>query len=239
MKRSICAIVVCISLEALAIAQEQIPPAKKSAPAAAPQNQKERAGYAIGADIGRMLKSQSLEEVDLAFLTRGIRDAITGAKPVMTDEECQETLQAFQKEAQGRAAAKNKAEGERFLAANAKKEGVKTTKSGLQYKVLTEGTGPSPKPTDVVRTHYHGTFINGEVFDSSVERKEPAEFPVGNVIPGWTEALQMMKVGSKWQLVVPSDLAYGVRGRPGIPPNATLIFEVELLGIVKPTPQSE
>ena len=123
--------------------------------------------------------------------------------------EIQETIQNVQKNAFAKVAARNNAEGEKFLAANAKKAGVKTTKSGLQYKVLKEGTGPSPKATDVVRTHYHGTFINGEVFDSSVERKEPAEFEVNGVIPGWTEALQLMKVGSKWQLFVPFKLAYG------------------------------
>ncbi|MEX2141550.1 MAG: FKBP-type peptidyl-prolyl cis-trans isomerase [Pirellulales bacterium] len=245
MKRLLSGLAIASILAAGAIAQEQIPPARKSAPAPTPQTQQERAGYALGLNVGQTLKEQAFE-VDLTFLTRGIRDALSGAKPAMTDQEIQETMQAVHKEAQGRIAARNKvegarnkADGERFLAANAKKDGVKTTKSGLQYKVLKEGKGASPRASDVVRTHYHGTFLNGEVFDSSVQRNEPAEFAVNEVIPGWTEALQSMKVGSKWQLFVPSDLAYGVRGRPGIPSNATLIFEVELLDIVKSPPGSK
>jgi FKBP-type peptidyl-prolyl cis-trans isomerase FklB len=182
-----------------------------------------------------MLKTRALD-IDLAFLGRGIKDGLSGAKPAMSDQEVAQTMQTVQKEAQARVAARNKAEGDRFLAANAKKEGVKTTKSGLQYKVLKEGSGRSPQPTDVVRTHYHGTFLSGDVFDSSVERGEPAEFPVNGVIAGWTEALQMMKVGSKWQLFVPAPLAYGEPGFQSIPPNTTLIFEVELLDIVKGKP---
>ncbi len=233
---SVFAIVSCLAMAALA--QEQIPPAARSTPAPVPANQKEKAGYAIGRDIGRMLQAQALD-VDLVFLARGMRDALSGAQPALSDKECQEVLQAVQKESQSRVAARNKTEGERYLAGNAKAAGVKVTKSGLQYKVLKEGTGPVPKASDVVSTHYHGTFVNGNVFDSSVERGEPAEFPVANVIAGWTEALQMMKVGSKWQLVVPPELAYGERGTPGIPPNATLIFEVELLAIVNPAQKSE
>jgi FKBP-type peptidyl-prolyl cis-trans isomerase len=130
---------------------------------------------------------------------------------------------------------KNKKEGEAYLAANAKKPGVKTTESGLQYKVLKAGDGATPKKTDTVRVHYHGTLTDGTVFDSSVERKQPAEFPVNRVIPGWTEALQLMKVGDKWQVTIPSDLAYGEQGTPGGPigPNSVLVFEVELLDIVK------
>jgi FKBP-type peptidyl-prolyl cis-trans isomerase len=220
-------------------AQEQIPASKKSAPAPAPKTDEERGGYAVGLGIGQMLKSQQLADIDLVFLVSGIKDALAGAKPALSEKEIEEATVRMQKNALARVAARNKAEGEKFLAANAKKEGVKTTKSGLQYKVLKEGSGPSPKATDMVRTHYHGTFINGEVFDSSVERKEPAEFEVNGVIPGWTEALQLMKVGSKWQLAVPFKLAYGERGYRGIPPSATLIFEVELLDIVNSTPKSK
>jgi FKBP-type peptidyl-prolyl cis-trans isomerase FklB len=237
--------VIVIAVVSSAAAQEQIPPARKSGSAPAPQTQQERIGYAIGLDIGRMFQKQAIE-VDLTFLTRGIRDGLTGAKPAMSDEEMQTALQTMQKEAQMRAAArakaegtKNQTEGQNFLAQNAKKEGVKTTKSGLQYKVLKEGKGPSPKASDVVRTHYHGTFLNGDVFDSSVQRGEPAEFAVNRVIPGWTEALQQMKVGSKWQLFVPAELAYGESGFGDIPPNKTLVFEVELLGIIKPQPGSK
>lgn len=238
-------IVTAAAMASPAVAQEQIPPTRKSAPAPAPQTQQERAGYAIGLDIGRMFRKQSIE-VDLTFLTRGIRDGLTGVKPQMSDEEMQTTLNTMQKEAQTRAVvrakaegAKNQDEGQKFLAQNAKQEGVKTTKSGLQYKVLKEGRGPSPKANDIVRTHYHGTFLNGDVFDSSVQRGEPAEFAVNRVIPGWTEALQQMKVGSKWQLFVPPDLAYGESGFQDIPPNKTLVFEVELLDIVKPAAGSK
>ena len=224
---------------AIASAQEPIPASKKSAPAPAPKTDEERGGYAVGLGIGQMLKAQQLTDIDLTFLVRGIKDALSGAKPALGEKEIEESTQKMQKNALARVSARNKAEGEKFLAANAKKEGVKTTKSGLQYKVLKEGAGPSPKATDMVRTHYHGTFINGEVFDSSVERKEPAEFEVNGVIPGWTEALQMMKVGSKWQLFVPFKLAYGERGYRGIPPAATLVFEVELLDILNDAPKSK
>ena len=237
------AILITLAFVASGVAQEQIPPARKSTPAPTPQTQQERAGYAVGLSIGQSLKQQELE-VDLTFLLRGIRDALAGNKPALSKQEIQETMQAVQKEAETRMTAraqaegaKNKAEGDKFLAANAKKEGVRKSKSGLQYKILKEGKGPSPKLSDFVRTHYHGTYINGEVFDSSVERKEPAEFQVNRVIPAWTEALQQMKVGSKWQLFVPSDLAYGESGFQDIPPNKTLIFEVELLDILKSPPQ--
>jgi FKBP-type peptidyl-prolyl cis-trans isomerase FklB len=216
-------------------AQEQIPASKKSTAAAAPKTDEERGAYAVGLGIGQTLKAQQLTDLDLTFLAQGIKDALSGVKPALSDKEIQATIQSVQKNAFAKVAARNSAEGEKFLAANAKKAGVKTTKSGLQYKVLKEGNGPSPKATDVVRTHYHGTFINGEVFDSSVERKEPAEFEVNGVIPGWTEALQLMKVGSKWQLFVPFKLAYGERGYRGIPPAATLVFEVELLDILNET----
>jgi FKBP-type peptidyl-prolyl cis-trans isomerase len=232
MLRLVVGFVIAAMASGMAVAQ-QPPQAKETTPAAMPKTEKERTGYAIGLDIGRMLKTRGLE-CDLSFLGRGIRDGIAGAKPAMTDQEIQETVQSAQKAAQGRVAAQNKAEADRFFAANAKKPGVKATKTGLQYQVLKEGTGPSPKPTDVVRTHYHGTFLDGKVFDSSVERGEPAEFPVNRVIAGWTEALQMMKVGSKWKLFVPSDLAYGEDGFGSIPPNTPLVFEVELLGIGKP-----
>jgi FKBP-type peptidyl-prolyl cis-trans isomerase len=137
-------------------------------------------------------------------------------------------------EKQNAVAGTNLKAGEAFLAANAKKEGVKTTASGLQYKVINSGTGPSPKLTDTVKVHYHGTLIDGTVFDSSVRRNMPVTFSVNGVIPGWTEALQLMKVGDKWQLVIPSKLAYGEQGPPSIGPNSVLIFEVELLGIEKP-----
>jgi len=198
---------------------------------------KQRVSYSIGANIGSNFKRQELD-LDVKALTAGVTDALAG-KTALTEAEMREVLNTFQQEMQAKMQAKQKVEGdanikkvEEFLAANAKKDGVKTTASGLQYKVLKSGSGKTPKPTDTVKVHYHGTLIDGTVFDSSVERGEPISFPVNGVIPGWTEALQLMKVGSKWELYIPASLAYGERGAGGkIPANAALIFEVELLGI--------
>jgi FKBP-type peptidyl-prolyl cis-trans isomerase FklB len=202
-------------------------------------NPKQKTSYAIGLDIAASFKRQELD-VDTKALTAGIADGFAG-KPALTEEEMKATLMDLQKSVMARMEEKQKAAagtnlkaGEAFLAANAKKVGVKTTASGLQYKVIKSGAGPSPKPTDVVKVHYHGTLIDGTVFDSSVQRNTPATFPVNGVIPGWTEALQLMKVGDKWQLVIPSKLAYGEEGPGPIGPNSVLIFEVELLGIEKP-----
>jgi len=200
---------------------------------------KEKVSYCIGLNIGKSMKQDSVD-LDPDVLVRGIRDALSGAKPLLTDAEIQEAMVAFQKETQAKAAAdrkvsgeKAKKEGEAFLADNKKKEGVVTRPSGLQYKVIKKGTGNrNPKATDTVVTHYVGTLLDGTEFDSSIKRGEPAQFEVGGVIPGWTEALQLMKVGDKWQLFIPSNLAYGERGAGrAIGPNETLIFEVELLGI--------
>jgi FKBP-type peptidyl-prolyl cis-trans isomerase FklB len=246
MNRWMIALVIGASLSTGTFAQEELaPPPQKSPPAPLTKAQRERASYAVGLDIGRTLQAQELD-IEIDTLIRGIRDALANTKSAFSDKEMHEAILLLKRDSADRLekktkalAAKNKAEGERFLALNAKKAGVKSTKSGLQYKVLKEGSGASPKSTDRVRTHYHGTFINGDVFDSSVERGEPAVFRVNGVIPGWTEALQMMKVGSKWQLYVPAALAYSEDGRDEIPPNATLIFDVELLGIEKTDPQSE
>jgi FKBP-type peptidyl-prolyl cis-trans isomerase FklB len=196
-----------------------------------------RASYAIGTDIGNNFKRQGLE-VDPKALAAGLTDALAG-KSGLTEAEARETLNQFRTQMMEKMQTKQKTdseknikEGETFLAANAKKEGVKVLPSGLQYKVLKSGNGKSPKATDTVKTHYHGTLIDGTVFDSSVERKEPATFAVNQVIPGWTEALQLMKEGDKWRLFVPAKLAYGERQMgPTITPNSTLIFEVELLSI--------
>ena len=202
-------------------------------------NPKQKSSYAIGMDIATSLKRQELD-VDAKALAAGIADELAG-KPALTEEQQKATLTELEKsfmakaeEKQKAAADKNLKAGEDFLAANAKKEGVKTTASGLQYKVIKSGTGASPKPTDTVKVHYTGTLVDGTVFDSSVQRGEPVTFPVKGVIPGWTEALQLMKVGDKWQLVIPAKLAYGENGPGPIGPNSTLIFEVELLGIEKP-----
>jgi FKBP-type peptidyl-prolyl cis-trans isomerase FklB len=198
----------------------------------------QQASYAIGLSIGRNIRSDGVE-VDVAALLRGLQDALTKASPLLSEEQCRAALQQFQQAQQNKMAQKqqaagdkNKRDGAAFLAANKAKAGVVTLPSGLQIQVLKEGTGGTPKLEDTVTTHYHGTLIDGTVFDSSVERGEPATFPVGGVIRGWTEALQRMKVGGKYRLFIPSELAYGPRGAGGvIGPNAVLIFEIELLGI--------
>ncbi len=213
------------------------------APAADPslKDQKDKVSYSIGLDIGTTLKRQ-LIDVNPDLVSKGMKDGLNGAKPLMTDEESKETMATFQKEMTAKQAAakkatgeKNAAEGKKFLEENKGKEGVKTTASGLQYKVMKEGTGPSPKETDTVKVNYKGTTIDGTEFDSSYKRGQPAEFPVNRVIKGWTEALQLMKVGAKYQLYVPAELAYGERGAGSdIGPNAMLMFDVELLGINPP-----
>lgn len=198
---------------------------------------KQKASYAIGVDIGNNFKRQNLE-VDPKALAAGFADAYAG-KPALSEAELRQVMDEFRKEMMEKmqataksAGEKNLKEGEAFLAANAKKEGVKVLESGLQYKVIKAGAGKTPKLTDRVKTHYHGTLLDGSVFDSSVERNEPATFGVNQVIPGWTEALQLMKEGDKWQLFIPSKLAYGERqAGPKITPNSTLIFEIELLSV--------
>lgn len=202
------------------------------------KSQKEKASYAIGLDMGNSLKKNEID-VDPDILFKGIKDALSGGKHAMTDQEIKDTIVSLQKDMQTKqqartktAGEKNKKEGEAFLAENKKKEGVMSLPSGLQYKILKKGTGKSPKATDSVTVNYRGTLIDGTEFDSSYKRGQPATFPVNGVIPGWTEALQLMKEGDKWQLFIPSNLAYGERGTGGpIGPNATLIFEVELNSI--------
>lgn len=207
------------------------------------QDKKQRISYSIGADIGNNFKRNDIE-VDVKALAAGLADALAG-KTALTDAEIRDTIAAFRTEMmekfqkkQEELAQKNLKEGEEFLAANAKKEGVKVTKSGLQYQVIKSGKGKTPKATDSVKAHYHGTLIDGTVFDSSVERNEPAVFPVSGVIPGWTEVLQMMKEGDKWKVFIPAKLAYGERGAgQKIPPNSVLIFEIELLEVLPPEKQ--
>jgi len=187
--------------------------------------------YAIGRNIGMNLKQQDLQ-LDTEQLLKGMKDALAGQPSLLTDAEMEQTLRALQQERTAAAGAKAAKEGEAYLAANAAKPGVVTLPSGLQYKVLTAGTGKKPAATDTVVVHYRGTLTDGTEFDSSYKRNQPAKFKVNQVIPGWTEALQLMPVGSKWQLVIPAKLAYGERGAGGaIPPNAVLVFEVELQGI--------
>jgi FKBP-type peptidyl-prolyl cis-trans isomerase len=228
------------------------PPAK--APAAAPvpsaqapapgfKTQKEKLSYAIGMEMGKGVKTQGID-VDPAIVEQGLKDALAGAKSQMSDDEIKQVITALQQEirqkqmqAQEAAATENRTKGEAFLAANAKKDGVVALPDGLQYKVMTTGQGKKPGETDTVLCNYKGTFIDGTEFDSSTQAGKPVPFEVKNVIPGFKEVLQLMPVGSKWQVFVPSSLAYGERGAGGvIGPNATLIFEIELVSIEGPAP---
>ena len=191
-------------------------------------------------NMGRSLK-QSGVEINPQMYLQGLKDALAGEKTLLTEEEARNTMKTFQTELRDKQMAKRKTEGEdnlkagaAFLAENQKKEGVKTSPSGLQYKALTTGTGAKPTTNDTVVVHYRGTLANGTEFDSSYRRGEPATFGVTGVIKGWTEALLLMPVGSKWQLVIPANLAYGEAGRPSIPPNSVLQFDIELIDIKKP-----
>jgi len=218
-------------------------PAAKTAAASAPalKTKIDTLSYAIGQDIGSSLKGQGLDNLNPQVLIKAIQDAVKGQQPLLTKEQCDMSLRSYivqlraeQAARNAEKSAKNKDAGEQFLAANKTKPGVITLPSGLQYQVIKEGTGPKPALTDKVKTHYHGTLIDGTVFDSSVDRGQPISFAVNGVIPGWTEALQLMPVGSKWRLFIPADLAYGDRqSGPKIGPNSALIFDVELLEIVQ------
>jgi FKBP-type peptidyl-prolyl cis-trans isomerase FklB len=244
-----------IALLALGTLRAQDTPAPKPKPAApsttpktgtaaktgAPlvlKTQKDKVSYAIGLNIGKSFRKDSVDVNSLIF-ARGVKDAITGAKPLLTDEELktaltelQAELKKHQDDAARVAGETNQKAGETFLAENKTKDGVVALPSGLQYKIITAGTGPKPAETDSVVCNYRGTLLDGTEFDSSYKRGQPATFPVNSVIKGWTEALQLMPAGSKWQLFVPADLAYGARGAGGeIGPNATLVFEVELISI--------
>ena len=202
------------------------------------KDQKDKLSYSIGMQIGGQFKAQSID-VNPDLVAAAIKDALAGGKTLLTEVEAREVMQKWQTDMMAKetskateGGAKNRKDGAAFLAANAKKEGVKTLPSGLQYKVLTAGTGKIPKATDTVTTHYRGTLINGTEFDSSYKRNEPATFPVGGVIAGWTEALKLMPIGSKWQLFIPAELAYGDQQRGTvIAPGSTLIFDIELISI--------
>lgn len=202
---------------------------------------KQKAGYSVGMNIGSNLSRQGVkDEIDAAALVQGIKDGLDGTKGKLADEDMQKAIEALTAALQTKEQAKMDQEvkaNKDFLDTNAKAPGVMTTASGLQYMVMSEtkeANAVKPKATDTVKVHYHGTLINGTVFDSSVERKEPISFPLNGVIPGWTEGLQLMKVGDKYKFFIPSALAYGEQGTGPIPPGATLIFEVELLAIEKP-----
>ncbi|HEV8695924.1 MAG TPA: FKBP-type peptidyl-prolyl cis-trans isomerase [Lysobacter sp.] len=204
--------------------------------------EKDKVSYMIGMQMGKSLE-QVKDEVDVDVISKAIKASLAGEKLLMDEKQAQQVALAFGQKMQAKQIAKmmaeakkNQDEGQKFLAENAKKPGVKTTASGLQYQVVTEGTGPKPKDTDIVRVHYKGTLLDGKTFDSSYDRGQPATFPLTGVIPGWREGLALMPVGSKYKLWIPSSIGYGESGTQGGPigPNATLVFEVELLEIVKP-----
>jgi FKBP-type peptidyl-prolyl cis-trans isomerase FklB len=219
-------------------ATEQKPQAVTGQKAQVLKSQKAKDGYAIGYQIGEDFKRHNLT-IDPDMLARGARDALAQAKPLMTPEErrgaltdLQARIKVAQQKMHQEQAAKNLAASDKFLAENGVKEGVKTLPSGLQYRVIQEGTGPSPKDSDTVKVNYRGSLIDGTEFDSSSRRGQPAELPVKGLIPGWTEALELMKTGSKWEIFIPPQLGYGERGAgAAIPPNSVLVFEVELLSV--------
>jgi len=210
-----------------------------SASATTLETMQQRSGYSIGISYAASLQQQGIE-IDSESFIQGFKDSYSGTKPALSQEQMQKAIEELQTvtlakkaEKEQVAAEKNIAEGKAFLETNKNKAGVKTLASGLQYKVVKQGTGATPKLTDTVTTHYRGTLISGAEFDSSYKRNQPASFPVNGVIPGWTEALQLMKVGDKWQLFIPAELAYGSQAPRGsiITPNSTLIFDIELLAI--------
>jgi FKBP-type peptidyl-prolyl cis-trans isomerase FklB len=202
------------------------------------KTQKDKVSYLLGAQIGNDFKAQQMD-IDPDIFSRGLKDSLAGKKPPLSEQEIRDTMMAFQKEIQAKVAVQtqklaeqNKKEGDAFLAENKKKEGVRTTPSGLQYKVIRQGTGKMPKPTSTVVVNYRGTLLDGREFDSSYKRGEPFTTAVNGVVKGWQEALPLMKEGAKYQIFVPSQLAYGDRGAGReIGPNAVLIFEIELLSI--------
>jgi peptidyl-prolyl cis-trans isomerase len=192
----------------------------------------DKISYALGLSIGNNFRASGIKGLEIDDFIKGINDVFNEAKPALAFDEAQRLLQAYFKDLQAEKFEMNKQVGEEFLRINKEKRGVVTLPSGLQYEVLKTGDGQKPGPNDKVRCHYHGTLIDGRVFDSSIERGQPAVFGVSQVIRGWTEALQLMNVGSKWRLFIPSDMAYGAHGAgEAIEPNMTLIFDVELLGI--------
>jgi FKBP-type peptidyl-prolyl cis-trans isomerase FklB len=234
--RSVLAAVVVLAVATVACAQESKPLPK-------PDALNDKASYAFGLNLARNFKEQEVP-INLDYVVRGMSDGMAGSPSLLTDEEIQATMEAFQQQMtaqqqakQAAASEKNQKDADAFLAQNKTRAGVTTTESGLQYEVLTAGTGPKPAATDRVKVHYKGTLLDGSTFDSSYERGQPASFPVRGVIPGWTEALQLMPVGSKWKVFIPPALAYGDRGAGNrIGPNSALTFEVELLEILPPAP---
>jgi FKBP-type peptidyl-prolyl cis-trans isomerase len=226
-----------VALSGAAIAQEHATPKTNSSAAPALDTNQAKVSYTIGSNIGKGLKREGIE-IDTAIFMRGLKDGISGGKPLLTDEEAQAALDSLKQELRAKREAemkalseKNAKEGAAFLAANKSKPGVQTLPSGLEYKVIKQGDGPKPTLSDMVECNYRGTLVNGTEFDSSYKHGKPVTFPVSGVIKGWTEILQKMPVGSKYQVFIPADLAYGERAPAEIGPNATLIFDIELLAI--------
>jgi FKBP-type peptidyl-prolyl cis-trans isomerase FklB len=216
-------------------AKKPVHPAKKAAPAVGLKTAKDSMCYAIGLSVASFFKQQNITDINANLVARAINDVVHKDSLLMSDQVANAWMLGYMQRMKEEKASGNKKAGEAFLAANKQKPGVVTTASGLQYTVLKEGTGPKPTLTDKVKCHYHGTLIDGRVFDSSVDRGQPIELNVNGVIPGWTEALQLMPVGSKWRLFIPSSLAYGDQQAGGlIAPGSTLIFDIELLDIIKP-----
>lgn len=235
MKRSSLTLGFLLSIAALALAACGKPAAKLAAgDASAIQTVDQKVSYGIGYNMGTGLTRESALTVDQAALLAGLQDGISGTKPRLAEADIQAAFTTMQQKASALSAVageKQLAAGKEYLAKNKARAGVTETASGLQYEVLVKGNGPKPKATDTVKVHYHGTLVDGTVFDSSVQRGQPIEFAVNGVIPGWTEALQLMSVGDKWKLTIPPTLGYGPRANGKIPANAVLVFEVELLGI--------
>ena len=227
----------CLIVASVYAAQESSKEQVGEPNAAAPktallQTEQDKVSYTIGTQLGQNFRTQGIE-IKIESFVLGLKDAMAGKELALTQDEMTQLMTNFQRTILAKQATKNLSEATAFLEANKAKEGVKVLPSGLQYKVITEGTGKTPTAADKVKTHYRGTLINGREFDSSYKRNQPAEFPVSGVIKGWTEALQLMKEGAKWELYIPPNLAYGERGRPGIPPNSALIFEIELLEVLQ------
>jgi FKBP-type peptidyl-prolyl cis-trans isomerase FklB len=227
MNKKIFALAVCFSFAALLSCEGQ-----KGKTAVNLKSTSDSVAYSIGVSIGANMKKDGLDSLNLDIMKEAIRSAIKGDSLLVDAAQSQSVIQAYLSAKQKQKGDANLEAGKKFLAENKKKQGVIELPDGLQYMVVTQGTGPKPVASDTVSVHYHGTLIDGTVFDSSIERGEPAEFPVGAVIPGWTEALQLMNVGSKYKLFIPANLAYGERSAgPKIAANSTLIFDVELLKI--------
>lgn len=228
-------VAVCVLATQLSFGQTKKPISKPSPPKKMLTTEQEKLSYAIGLSIAQNMKQQGIgNSIKPSAVSMALDDVFKGNKTLLTMDEAQNIIQTFFAAEQAKKTGPNEALGKAFLEENKKRAGVIVTPSGLQYEILKEGNGEKPLPTDEVTTHYHGTLINGEVFDSSVDRGQPASFPVKGVIQGWQEALPMMKTGSKWKLFVPADLAYGNQGAgPKIGPGTTLIFEVELISINK------